>query len=83
MELADRLRRVWLLLYRAYRTLHQRGLISESELEEAVKVLEELDRLPPEEIRARLARLGRPGQGLPGQDVSGQGAPGQDGGNAR
>ena len=74
MELADRLRRVFLVLYRAYRTLHQRGVITEAELEEAVAVLEHLDRLTPEQIRHRLLQLGRRsgGDGTPGPGGEGR-----------
>ena len=71
MEIADRLRRVWLVLYRAYRTLYQRGVITEAELEEAVSVLEHLDELTPEQIRSRLLWLGRRTGGDGGPDAAG------------
>ena len=63
MEPADRVHRVFLVLYRAYRTLHQQGVLTEAELEEALAVLEQLDQLTPDEIRRRLLALGRRAEG--------------------
>ncbi len=57
MEPADRARRVWLVLHRAYRRLYEEGILGEREFGEAMEVLDRLEELPPEEIRRRLASL--------------------------
>lgn len=55
MDPADRARRVWLLLHRAYRRLREEGILNDQEFGEVMEVLGRLEELQPEEIRRRLA----------------------------
>lgn len=60
MELQDQMMRVKVRLMGAYERLHQQGILSEAELEEALAVVGAVEEgIPVPEIRRRLAALGR------------------------
>lgn len=59
MELVDRLNRVRVRLAGAYRRLADEGVLTEEELETALETIGRLEKLSPDEIRTRLANLGK------------------------
>ncbi|MEW6045119.1 MAG: hypothetical protein AB1609_01350 [Bacillota bacterium] len=61
MDLIDRLERVRLRLAEAYRRLWQEGALTEQQFEEVMEVLDNIEKLPVNEVRRRLQQIGGPG----------------------